>query len=70
MIKYEIGDENFPCPVCGKYNFKMFGNYDVCPVCNWENDDAQYDNPDETGCANQMSLNQAREAWKKGEKVI
>jgi len=26
-------------------------------------------NPDEKYCANQMSLNEAREAYKKGEKI-
>lgn len=70
MTKYKLGDKNFPCPVCGKHEFKAFGDYRVCPVCNWENDDIQYDFPDEDGGANRMSLNQAREAWKKGEKVI
>lgn len=70
MIKYELGDKNFPCPVCEKYTFRAFGNFEVCPVCNWENDDYQYDFPDEDGGANRMSLNQAREVWKKGEKVI
>ena len=70
MIKHYLGEKNFICPVCGQYTFKAFGNYEVCPVCNWENDSLQYDLPDEDGGANRMSLNQAREAWKKGEKVI
>lgn len=58
------------CPVCGKYEFENIDDYDVCPFCNWENDDYQRRYPDEDGGANRMSLNQAREAWKKGEKVI
>lgn len=45
------------------------GDFDVCPVCNWENDGFQYRHPDEDGGANDMSLNQAREAWKNGERV-
>lgn len=54
------------CPVCGKYTFDNPGEYDTCPVCGWEDDVIQRLNPDEDCCANQMSLNQAREAYKKG----
>lgn len=63
-------DKAFLCPVCGKYFFDRFGDDDVCEVCGWENDPIQYDNPDETRCCNRMSLNQAREAWKKGIKIV
>ena len=70
MINYKLGDKDFPCPVCGEHVFEKFGDYRVCPLCNWENDDDQYDHPDEEGGANDMSLNQAREAWKRGEKVV
>lgn len=31
------------CPICGKYEFEEYGNYDICLVCNWENDGLQYD---------------------------
>lgn len=46
------------CPVCGKYLFAEVGDYDICPVCNWENDPIQSDNPDFSGGANVMSLNE------------
>lgn len=58
------------CPVCGKYEFMHEDDFDVCPECGWENDGLQIDDPEYVGGANRMSLNQAREAWKKGEKVI
>lgn len=58
------------CPVCGKYEFKAPDDFDVCPICNWENDGLQTDEPDYAGGANKMSLNQAKEAWKRGEKVL
>lgn len=57
------------CPVCGRYEFEKEDDYDVCPVCNWENDGLQYEEPDYAGGANVMSLNQARKAWKNGKKV-
>ena len=53
----------------GGYTFESAGEFDICPVCNWEDDLVQLDDPDEEDCANHMSLNQAREAWKNGQKV-
>lgn len=55
------------CPVCG--NEKLLEEWDVCEVCGWEMDFLQYDNFDRTGGANHMSVNQAREAYAKGEPV-
>lgn len=60
----------FKCPVCGKYYFEEDSDFDICEVCGWENDGLQNANPDYAGGANKMSLNQAREAYAKGEKVL
>ena len=57
------------CPVCGKYTFPECNSFDICEICNWEDDADQEENPDEEDGANHMSLNQAREAWAKGEEV-
>nr|DAM53577.1 MAG TPA: cysteine-rich protein [Caudoviricetes sp.] len=57
------------CPVCEKYEFKSEDDFDICPVCGWENDGLQYDDPDYDGGANEMSLNQAKEVWKSGKKI-
>ncbi len=54
------------CPVCGRYEFDDINSYDVCDVCGWEDDKIQEDNPDEENCANIMSLNQMKKAWKMG----
>jgi hypothetical protein len=35
----------------------------VCPICEWENDGVQYDDPDYEGGANKVSLNQAKKEW-------
>jgi len=59
----------YKCPVCEKHDFEESGDYDICPVCNWENDDIQADDPDFGGGANEMSLNQAREAYKNGKLI-
>jgi len=32
-------------PVCGKYTFDIFNDFDVCPFCKWENDGVQMNEP-------------------------
>lgn len=56
------------CPVCGQYEFPEEDSFDVCDVCGWEDDAVQTEDADYAGGANKMSLNQAREAWKNGER--
>lgn len=62
--KIRAGDR-YACPVCCKYEFEYAGNFDICPVCGWEEDIVQLEEPDEDG-ANCMSLNQARRAYARG----
>ena len=52
----------YPCPCCGYLTLsaKPPGTFEICPVCHWEDDNAQHDDPDLTGGANRESLNQAR----------
>lgn len=57
------------CPVCGRHEFEHRGSLDICEVCGWQDDLIQELDPNEECCANQMSLNQAREAFKKGEEI-
>ena len=47
----------------------MVEEYDICDICLWENDPIQLDEPDLEGGANQMSLNEARQAYHEGRKV-
>ena len=46
------------CPVCGKYCFDE--EYDICPICGWENDGVQADDHNYAGGANHLSVNEAR----------
>ncbi len=51
----------FNCPCCGRYDFKKGpGSHDICPVCNWEDDRVQYEDPDFEGGANKKSLNECK----------
>lgn len=63
----EIMDRTI-CPCCGKHHFTYQDFFEICPVCGWEDDPIQRMEPDYEGGANRVSLNQAREAFKKGER--
>jgi hypothetical protein len=46
------------CPCCGYLTIQ--DDWDVCPVCYWENDPLQLREPDMPGGANQVSLREAQ----------
>ncbi|HDK7166210.1 hydrolase [Clostridium sporogenes] len=62
MNKYE-------CVCCGNFTLSECppGTYEICPICNWEDDEYQYNNPDYAGGANDLSLNEARKQYFKNE---
>lgn len=51
------------CPACGHASLDQAGNWEVCPVCGWEDDPAQSDDPDYAGGANGISLTEARQNY-------
>ena len=53
------------CPVCGQITLPFRGSFYTCENCGWEDDPVQEKYPDETDCANKMSFNQARAAYKR-----
>ena len=54
------------CPVCGKHYFTEINAYEICPVCGWEDDPVQRREPDLSGGANKLSLNEAIDEYLKG----
>jgi len=48
----------------------MVERYDICEVCGWQDDNVQNNDPDYRGGANTMSLNEAKEAYREGEKMV
>jgi len=52
-----MSEQSFPCPSCG---FLVFGGppgtYEVCGVCEWEDDPVQLRHPAMRGGANELSL--------------
>ena len=60
---YAMKNRTGLCPVCGQYSFTE--PHDICPVCGWEDDKVQLRDPDFAGGANEMSLNEARESYRR-----
>lgn len=58
--------KKYPCPCCGYYTLpeEPPGTYFVCPVCYWEDDEVQFGEPDYSGGANSISLNDARQNFR------
>ncbi len=52
----------FPCPCCGYLTFGQGfpGSFTICPICFWEDDNVQFDDPDFAGGANSPSHRQAQ----------
>lgn len=57
----------FQCPCCGYFTLgdTPDNSFDICEVCYWEADGIQLNDPDYEGGANHVSLNQAKENFKK-----
>lgn len=52
-----------PCRCCGSLTIEEYGSFEVCSVCDWEDDDIQFDDPDFSGGANELSLNEAKKQY-------
>lgn len=57
----------YKCVCCNNYTLseEPSGTFEICPVCYWEDDNVQCDNPDYEGGANGISLKKAREKYKR-----
>ena len=55
-----IIETKITCPCCGYKTLDSIREYDICPICFWEDDPIQYDEPDYEGGANHVSLKDAQ----------
>jgi hypothetical protein len=57
----------YPCACCGFLTMseQECGSFEICPVCYWEDDNVQFNNIDYEGGANEESLREARNNFKK-----
>ena len=52
------------CPSCGFFVFEEpVGSYDICPICSWEDDLVQFQNPFLTSGSNKESLYNYQQKW-------
>lgn len=56
-----------PCPCCGSLTLDAPADYDICPVCFWEDDGQGDHNPDAVkgGPNGSLSLSGARENYRR-----
>jgi hypothetical protein len=54
-----------PCPCCGLLTIDGPRQWEICPVCGWEDDPIQFDDPSYSGGANSICLREARENYKR-----
>ena len=59
----------YKCPCCDVLSLRERGLWETCGNCWWEDDPLLSDDPNYKGGGMKMSLNEAREAYKKGVKV-
>ena len=48
------------CPCCDHFTLDARGQYEICPVCSWEDDGLDVDAPDARSGPNSMSLRDGR----------
>lgn len=57
----------FPCPCCGHLSLRTGpGDFELCEICRWEDDDGQLRYPMSPDGANGISLMQAQQAYARG----
>ena len=57
------------CKCCGKLTLDRDELFGICNNCGWQSDCVQENDSDYKGGANEMSLNEAKQAYKKGRKI-
>ncbi len=67
-MKMEKDFSPHKCKVCGMGDIERM--HEVCVFCGWEDDGVQNDDPDYTGGANKLSLNQYKKFWKENKEEI
>lgn len=56
-------ENRLACACCESSTISVRGDYEICPVCGWEDDPVQFDDPAFAGGANRSNLNEARKHW-------
>lgn len=66
MLRHNARMTRWPCPCCGHLTLDEGpGEYDLCPVCYWEDDPEQLRWPDLPNRANGLSLMEAQATYQR-----
>lgn len=69
MKKYHGYKSQFRCPCCQNILFIIMDDESkICPICGWQYEKQQLEDPDYKGGANALSLNEARKKYQKSKK--
>lgn len=55
-----MAKKNYPCPVCGHRTLESLHDWDICPVCFWEDDVDLLGREDASSPANGMTVSEAQ----------
>jgi len=55
------------CPCCDNNTLNEPGRWETCDICNWEDDPLMREQPDYNGGGMDMTLNEARAAFREGK---
>jgi hypothetical protein len=58
-----MDQNNKICECCGFPTLPGDSIFEICPLCGWQDDPVQNEDPDYAGGANDMSLNDYRRKW-------
>ncbi len=61
-------ETNYLCPICKKHQFS--DSFEICPICFWENDGYQFDNPNYYGGAINLCFNDYKRRWEKLSNIM
>lgn len=54
---------DYKCPCGENYTLSEERCYEICPICHWEDDPVQFEDPNFKGGANILSLNESRKVF-------
>lgn len=57
--------EKYKCPCCGYFTLSEEppGTFEICPVCYWEDDNVQFNDPTYPNGANEICLEDAKKNY-------
>jgi hypothetical protein len=70
MSEMKFKEQKYKCPCCGNYTLEVMEGHDtpffeICEVCGWMYDEVDQEHPDISCGGNYVSLNEAKENYKK-----